>query len=52
MAEPGVEACDQGDVGEAREAAALLLTNLDELPARYTEALKAHDIPIPFYQAP
>jgi predicted RNase H-like HicB family nuclease len=47
-----VEACDQGDVGEAREAAAILLSNLDELLARYTEALKAHDIPIPFYQAP
>ncbi|MFF3619087.1 DUF6959 family protein [Streptomyces sp. NPDC002467] len=47
-----VEACDQGDLGEAREAAAILLSNLDELPARYTEALKAHDIPVPFYQAP
>ncbi|MET7899583.1 DUF6959 family protein [Streptomyces mirabilis] len=47
-----VEACAQGDVGEAREAAAILLSNLDELLARYTAALKAHDIPIPFYQAP
>ncbi|MCX4625173.1 hypothetical protein [Streptomyces sp. NBC_01443] len=47
-----VEACDQGDVGEAREAAAILLSNIDELLARYTEALKAHDIPIHFYQAP
>lgn len=47
-----VEACDQGDVGEAREAAAILLSSLDELLARYTEALKAHDIPIPFYQGP
>ncbi|WP_046734285.1 DUF6959 family protein [Streptomyces humi] len=47
-----VEACDQGRVGEAREAAAILLSNLDELLARYTAALKAHDIPIPFYQAP
>nr|WP_244291397.1 hypothetical protein [Streptomyces subrutilus] len=47
-----VEACDQGDVGEVREAAALLLSNFDELLARYTAALKAHDIPIPFYQAP
>jgi hypothetical protein len=43
-----VEACDQGDVGEAREAAAILLSNLDELLARYSAALKAHDIPIPF----
>jgi hypothetical protein len=47
-----VEACDQGDVGEAREAAAILLSNLDELLERYTAALKAHDIPIPFYQVP
>ncbi len=47
-----VEACDQGEVGEAREAAALLLSNLDELLVHYTEALKAHDIPIPFHQGP
>lgn len=47
-----VDACDQSDVGEAREAAAILLSNLDELLARYAAALKAHDIPIPFYQAP
>ncbi|MFA7761734.1 DUF6959 family protein [Streptomyces sp. NRRL S-448] len=47
-----VEACDQGDCAEAREAAAILLSHLDELLARYTAALKAHDIPIPFYQAP
>ncbi|MGW0531124.1 DUF6959 family protein [Streptomyces sp. NPDC003032] len=46
-----VEAFDQGDVGEAREAAAILLSNLDELLARYSAALKAHDIPIPFHQA-
>ncbi|WP_425315903.1 DUF6959 family protein [Streptomyces olivoreticuli] len=37
---------------EAREAAVILLSNLDELLARYTAALKAHDIPIPFHQAP
>lgn len=45
-----VESCDRGDLGEAREAAALLLADLDGLLARYTTALKAHDIPIPFYQ--
>lgn len=28
------EACDQDGVGEAREAAVLLLSNLDDLPAR------------------
>ncbi|MFF2329601.1 MULTISPECIES: DUF6959 family protein [unclassified Streptomyces] len=47
-----VEACDHGDVGEAREVAAFLLSHLDGLLARYTAALKAHDVPIPFYQAP
>ncbi len=47
-----VRACDQGDVAEAREEAAFLLSSLDELLARYTAALKAHDISIPFYQAP
>ncbi|KOG50066.1 hypothetical protein ADK75_17940 [Streptomyces virginiae] len=45
-----VESCDRGDLGEAREAAALLLAGLDGLLARYTPALKAHDIPIPFYE--
>lgn len=44
-----VRACDQGDVAEE---AAFLLSSLDELLARYTAALKSHDIPIPFYQAP
>ncbi|WP_425584101.1 DUF6959 family protein [Streptomyces roseoviridis] len=47
-----VKACDQGDVDEARDEAAFLLSNLDELLAHYTAAPKAHDIPIPFYQAP
>ncbi|MFE7760514.1 DUF6959 family protein [Streptomyces sp. NPDC057438] len=43
-----VEACDQGDIGEAREAAAILLSGMDDLLTRYTEALRAHDIPVPF----
>ncbi|MDX3277921.1 DUF6959 family protein [Streptomyces scabiei] len=43
-----VDACDRGDIGEARETAAILLSGLDELLARYTEALQAHDIPVPF----
>lgn len=47
-----VRACDQGDVAEAREEAAYLLSGIEGLLARYTAALKAHDIPIPFYQAP
>ncbi|ARE73213.1 hypothetical protein B6R96_04070 [Streptomyces sp. Sge12] len=45
-----VESCDRGDLGEAREAAALLLAGLDGLLARCTTALKAHAIPIPFHQ--
>ncbi|MFB7051517.1 hypothetical protein ACFCXT_00025 [Streptomyces vinaceus] len=40
-----VEACDQGDVSEAREAAVLLLSTLDGLLTRYTTALEAHGIP-------
>ncbi|MEV7616138.1 hypothetical protein [Streptomyces sp. NPDC089799] len=47
-----VEACDRGDADEAREAATILLSSLDELLARYTDALKAHDIPTPFYVGP
>lgn len=47
-----VKACDQGDVTEAREEAAFLLSSLDELLARYTAALKAHDMPLPFYRTP
>jgi hypothetical protein len=42
-----VEACDQGDVGEAREAAAILLSDLDVL-TRYTTALETHGIPRPY----
>ncbi|WEH13374.1 hypothetical protein [Streptomyces sp. VNUA24] len=43
-----VESCDRGDIGEARETAAILLSGIDELLTRYTEALQAHGIPIPF----
>ncbi|MEV6384455.1 hypothetical protein AB0M31_34180 [Streptomyces sp. NPDC051773] len=47
-----VEACDQGDIGEAREAAALVLARLDELLARCTTALQANGIPVLYHQAP
>ncbi|WP_217179547.1 hypothetical protein [Streptomyces sp. AC495_CC817] len=47
-----VAACDQGDIGEAREAAALVLAHLDELLARYGTALEANGIPLPYLQAP
>jgi hypothetical protein len=43
-----VEACDQGDVAEARGAAAILLSNLDDLLARYATALETHGIPRPY----
>ncbi|WNZ11889.1 DUF6959 family protein [Streptomyces sp. 11x1] len=47
-----VAACDQGDIGEAREAAALVLAHLDELLARYGTALEANGIPLPYIEAP
>ncbi|MBE4737968.1 MULTISPECIES: DUF6959 family protein [Streptomyces] len=47
-----VEACDQGDMGEAREATALVLSRLDELPARYAKAPHSNGILFPCHQAP
>ncbi|WP_435860392.1 DUF6959 family protein [Streptomyces scabiei] len=41
-------ACDRGEIGEARETAAILPSGIDELLTRYTAALQAHDIPVPF----
>ncbi|MEU8909708.1 DUF6959 family protein [Streptomyces mirabilis] len=43
-----LEACDQGDLAGARETAGLLLADFDELPARYTAALDAHQILRPY----
>ncbi|MFI2764356.1 DUF6959 family protein [Streptomyces echinatus] len=43
-----VEACDQGNVGEAREAAAILLSDLDDLLTRYNTALETHGIARPY----
>ncbi|MFD4582897.1 DUF6959 family protein [Streptomyces sp. NPDC058434] len=43
-----VEAFDRGDVAEARETVGLLLADLDALLARYSAALKAHEIPLPY----
>lgn len=43
-----VEAFDRGDVAEARETAGLLLADLDALLARYSAALKAREIPLPY----
>ena len=43
-----VEACSQGDVDDAHEAATILLANFDDLLARYESALEAHDIQRPY----
>ncbi|MFF4784216.1 DUF6959 family protein [Streptomyces griseorubiginosus] len=47
MAE-GVEACERGDLDEARSSAGLLLAELDALLARYEAALNEHEIPRPY----
>ncbi|MFD6115594.1 DUF6959 family protein [Streptomyces yangpuensis] len=43
-----MEACAQGDVDEAHEAAALLLAGIDELLDRYGSALQVHCIERPY----
>ncbi|MGY5060795.1 DUF6959 family protein [Streptomyces sp. 900105755] len=43
-----LEACERGDLDEARESAGLLLTSLDVLLAQYEAALVEHDIPRPY----
>ncbi|MEU9272793.1 hypothetical protein AB0E04_46520 [Streptomyces sp. NPDC048251] len=43
-----VEACDRGDLGDARDAAGLLLAGLDALLERYGAALDEHEIPRPY----
>ncbi|MGW3450669.1 DUF6959 family protein [Streptomyces sp. NPDC001076] len=43
-----LEACERGDLDEARESAGLLLANLDALLTRYEAALTEHDIPRPY----
>ncbi|GGQ18014.1 MULTISPECIES: DUF6959 family protein [Streptomyces] len=43
-----VEACAQGDVDDAHEAATLLLANIDELLDRYESALRAHGLERPY----
>ncbi|MGW7545115.1 DUF6959 family protein [Streptomyces sp. NPDC054770] len=42
------DACERGNLDEARESADLLLTNLDALLTRYEAALAEHDIPRPY----
>ncbi|MFI7300877.1 DUF6959 family protein [Streptomyces sp. NPDC050121] len=43
-----VEACDRGDLSDARDTAGLLLAGLDALLKRYATALEEHDIPRPY----
>ncbi|MEU6703838.1 DUF6959 family protein [Streptomyces wuyuanensis] len=43
-----VEALDLGDEAAARETVGLLLEDLDALLARYSAALDAHGIPLPY----
>lgn len=40
--------CNAGDLEDAREAAALLLADVDALVQRYSEALRLHGLPSPF----
>lgn len=42
------EACERGDLDEARDSASLLLADLDALLARYEAALDEHEIPRPY----
>ncbi|MCZ0989972.1 DUF6959 family protein [Streptomyces diastatochromogenes] len=43
-----VEACERGDLAEARDSAGLLLAGLDALLTRYEDALQEHEIPRPY----
>ncbi|MFF8191830.1 DUF6959 family protein [Streptomyces bobili] len=43
-----VEACERGDLAEARDSAGLLLVGLDALTTRYEDALQQHEIPRPY----
>ncbi|MGW3284041.1 DUF6959 family protein [Streptomyces sp. NPDC001002] len=42
------EACERGDLAEARESAGLLLESLDALLTRYSTALEEHQIQRPY----
>ena len=40
--------CEAGDLTEARDAASLLLSDMDMRLQRYTEALRLHGLRLPF----
>ncbi|MFJ8944092.1 DUF6959 family protein [Streptomyces sp. NPDC102395] len=43
-----MEACERGELADARESAGLLLAGIDALLTRYTAALEEHGIPRPY----
>jgi hypothetical protein len=43
-----VEACERGDLAQARDSAGLLLAGLDTPLTRYTDALQEHEISRPY----
>ena len=43
-----VEACEGGELAEARKSAGLLVAGLDALLARYATALEEHGVPRPY----
>jgi hypothetical protein len=43
-----VEACERGDLAEARDSVGPLLAGLDAVLTRYADALQAHQIPRPY----
>ncbi|MGC4983242.1 DUF6959 family protein [Streptomyces sp. DT193] len=43
-----MEACERGDLDEARDSAGLLLDYLDTLLVRYEAALGEHEMPRPY----
>lgn len=43
-----LEACERGDLVEARDSAGLLLANLDALLTRYADALQEHEMSLPY----
>ncbi|KQW16894.1 hypothetical protein [Streptomyces sp. Root369] len=43
-----MQACERGDLDEARDSAGFLLADLDALMGRYEAALNQHGIPRPY----
>ncbi|MEV1064119.1 hypothetical protein [Streptomyces sp. NPDC050263] len=43
-----VDACERGDLADARDGAGLLLAGLDALLDRYAAALAEHEMPRPY----